>query len=153
MFKELKEFAIKGNVVDMAVGVIVGAAFSTVVKSLVDDVIMPPIGVLTGGLDFADKFIVLQAGSTPAPYATLAAAKDAGATVLAYGTFINSLVAFVIVALVLFFVVRWINRLRRSDTPAAPTTKPCPFCKSSIDVDATRCAHCTSEVDLEPANR
>ncbi|MFH1130337.1 MAG: large conductance mechanosensitive channel protein MscL [Pseudomonadota bacterium] len=147
VLKEFKEFAIKGNVTDMAVGIIIGAAFTTVVRSLVDDVIMPPLGFLMGGLDFADKFIVLRSGTTVGPYATLAQAKSNGATVLAYGNFINGIVAFLMVAGVLFFVVRWMNRLRQPETPAAPSTKICVFCKSAIDLNATRCAHCTSIIE------
>ena len=146
MLKELKEFAVKGNVVDMAVGIMIGAAFSSVVKSIVDDLIMPPVGLLTGGLSFTDKFLTLRGGTPPAPYASLAQAKAAGATVLAYGQFINTMVSLLIIALVLFFLVRWINRLRRPDTPPAPSTKACGRCKSTIHVDATRCPHCTSEL-------
>lgn len=146
MLKEFKEFAIKGNVTDMAVGIIIGAAFTAVVKSLVDDVIMPPLGYLTGGLDFAQKFIVLSPGTTAGPYVTLAQAKSDGATVMAYGNFFNAVVAFSMASAVLFFVMRWMNRLRRPDTPAAPNTKSCPFCKSSVDLNATRCAFCTSEI-------
>jgi large conductance mechanosensitive channel len=146
MLKEFKEFAIRGNVIDMAVGIIIGAAFTTVVKSLVDDVIMPPLGTLTGGLDFAQKFVVLRAGATAGPYHTLAQARASGATVLAYGVFINAVFAFMMVAAVLFFVVRWMNRLRRPDTPPAPNTKNCPFCRSTIDLRATKCAFCTSSV-------
>ncbi len=146
MLKDFKEFAVKGNVVDMAVGIIIGAAFTTVVKSLVDDVIMPPLGALTGGLDFGDKFFVLRTDA-PGPFATVAEAKAAGAVVLTYGNFFNAIVAFLLVSLVLFFVVRWTNRLRRPDTPSAPTTKPCPYCKSLIDLAATRCAHCTSALE------
>ncbi len=153
MFAEFKEFAIKGNVVDMAVGIILGAAFSGVpghgpqrhrVDSLVGDVLMPPLGAATGGLDFSEQFVVLRDGASPGPYLTIATAREAGATVLSYGLFLNSLMSFFMVALALFFVVRWMNRLRRPDTPAAPTTRACPHCKSSIDVTATRCAYCTS---------
>lgn len=151
MIEEFKEFAIKGNVVDMAVGIIIGAAFTTVVKSLVDDVIMPPIGLLTGGLDFADHFVVLNAGTPAPPYATLAAAREAGATVIAYGSFVNSIVAFLIVALVLFALVRWMNQLRRPDTPPAPTTRACPFCAMHIAQVASRCPHCTSAVEPQVA--
>ncbi len=147
MFEEFKEFAIKGNVVDMAVGIILGAAFSGLVDSLVKDLLMPPLGALTGDLDFAEQFVVLRAGSQPGPYVSLAAAREAGAIVMAYGVFINAVVSFLMVALALFFIVRWMNRLRRPDTPAAPTTRACPFCKSSIDVTASRCAHCTSALD------
>lgn len=147
MLREFKEFAIKGNVIDMAVGIIIGAAFTTVVKSLVDDVLMPPLGLLAGGLDFSQKFLVLRSGNPPAPYVSLAQAKQSGATVLAYGNFINGVVAFLLVAATLFLIVRWMNRLRRPDTPPAPTTRSCPFCKSVIDVTATRCAHCTSAIE------
>ncbi len=146
MFREFREFAIKGNVVDMAVGIMIGAAFSAVVKSLVDDVIMPPIGLLLGGVDFKNEFFVLRSGAAQGPYETLAQAKENGAVVIAYGAFINTIVALVLIALVLFFIVRWVNRLRRPDTPAAPTTKPCPYCRSSIDEAASRCPLCTSQL-------
>lgn len=146
MLKEFREFAIKGSVVDMAVGIIIGAAFTAVVNSVVGDVLTPLIGMITGDLDFSDRFVVLDAGSRSGPYATAAAAEEAGATVLAYGRLVNEVVSFVIVALVLFLLIRWINRLRRTNTPAAPTTKTCPFCQSHIDVDASRCPHCTSQL-------
>ncbi len=146
MLKEFKEFAVKGNVVDMAVGIMIGAAFSGVVKSIVDDLLMPPLSLLTQGLNFVDKFIVLRTGKPPGPYASLSQAKAAGATVLAYGQCINAIVSLLLIAFVLFFLVRWINRLRRPDTPPAPSTKACPYCKSIIDVKATRCAYCTSEI-------
>lgn len=148
MLKEFKEFAVKGNVIDMAVGIMIGAAFSTVVKSLVDHILMPPIGLVTGGLDFANKFVVLNEGDPAGPYATLEAADKAGATVMSWGLFVNNLVSFAIIAVILFLIVRWANQLKRADTPAAPNTRPCPFCMSSIDLAATRCPHCTSE--LEP---
>lgn len=151
MFAEFKEFAIKGNVVDMAVGIILGAAFSGLVDSLVKDVLMPPLGALTGDLDFAEQFVVLRTGASPGPYASLSAAREAGATVMAYGAFINSVVSFLMIALALFFVVRWMNRLRRPDTPAAPTTQACPRCRSSIDATATRCAFCTSDLPASDA--
>jgi large conductance mechanosensitive channel len=147
MIKEFKEFAIKGNVVDMAVGIIIGAAFTTVVKTLVDEVIMPPIGLVTGGVDFSSKFLILKHGTPAAPYTSLADAKKAGAVVLGYGTFINTVVSFLIVSLVLFFIVRWVNRLRRHDAPPAPNSKQCPFCRMQVDLAATRCAHCTSQLD------
>jgi len=147
VLKEFKEFAIKGNVVDMAVGIILGAAFTSIVQSVVDDVLMPVLGLATGGLDFSEHYVLLKDGTTPPPYATIAAARDAGASVLAWGELINAVVSFTLVALALFFLVRWINRLRRSDTPPAPSTKPCPYCKSHVDVAATRCPQCTSELD------
>lgn len=149
IINEFKQFAIKGNVMDMAVGIIVGAAFSTVVKSLVDDLIMPPIGVITGGVDFTNKFRVLQEGpEVPGPYATLTAAQEAGATVLSYGVFINNVVTFLIVAFVIFMAIRWMNKLRDPETPPAPNTKPCVYCFNPIDKRATRCPHCTGTLEL-----
>ncbi|MCB9707228.1 MAG: large conductance mechanosensitive channel protein MscL [Myxococcales bacterium] len=145
MMKEFKEFAVKGNMVDMAVGIMIGAAFNGVVKSIVDDIIMPPLGLLTGNLDFSDKFFILKNGSPEAPYATLAQAKAAGAVVMSYGQLISQLVSFLIIAFVLFMIVRWINRLRKQPE-AVPNAKLCPFCKSSIDVAASRCAFCTSDL-------
>ncbi len=146
MLQEFREFAIKGNVVDMAVGIIIGAAFTAVVNSVVGDVLTPIIGTLTGDLDFSNRFAVLDAGDPPGPYQTLAAAEDAGATVLAYGRLLNEIISFLIVAAALFFLIRWINRLRRTDTPPAPTTKSCPYCLSHIDLEATRCPQCTSDL-------
>jgi large conductance mechanosensitive channel len=148
MIKEFKEFALRGNVVDMAVGIIIGAAFGTIVKSLVDDVVMPPIGLLLGGVDFSDLFLLLKAGDPVAPYASLADAQAAGAVTINYGVFINALISFIIVALAVFLLVRGLNRLKREEeAPAAePTTKDCPYCLSVIPIQATRCAHCTSEL-------
>lgn len=148
MLKEFKVFAMRGNVVDMAVGIVIGAAFGGIVKSLVADVLMPPIGLLLGNVDFADLFVVLKEGTTPGPFATLAAAKAAGAVTLNFGLLINTVVNFLIVALAIFFVVRGINRLKKQEeAPAAePTTKECPQCFSSIPIRAVRCAHCTSEL-------
>ncbi|MEB2313364.1 MAG: large conductance mechanosensitive channel protein MscL [Sorangiineae bacterium] len=146
MLKEFREFAIKGNVVDMAVGIIVGAAFTTVVKSLVDDLFMPLVGLLLGNVDFTDKFILLREGKSAGPYATLKIAKEAGAVVLSYGQFVNAIVSFLIVSFALFLVVRWVNKLRTPAEAPAPTTRPCPFCTSEIALGATRCPHCTSEV-------
>jgi large conductance mechanosensitive channel len=148
MLKEFKEFAMRGNVVDMAVGIIIGGAFGTIVKSMVDDVIMPPIGLLVGGVDFSSLFITLKEGATAGPYATPAAAKAAGAVTLNYGLFINSVISFLIVAFAVFMLITSINRLRREKekAPAAPTTKECPRCFSAIPIKATRCPHCTSEV-------
>jgi large conductance mechanosensitive channel len=151
MFKEFREFALKGNVIDMAVGIIIGAAFGAVVKTLVDEIMMPPLGLLTGKMDFSDKFVMLRAGKTPEPYATLAEAKQAGAVVLGYGQLLNTIVSFLTVSLALFFLVRWINRLRRQDAPPAPNTKNCQFCKSTIDKDAVRCPQCTSHLESSPA--
>lgn len=148
MLKEFKEFAIRGNVMDMAVGIIIGAAFGTIIGSLVADILMPPIGLLLGDVDFANLFAVLKEGKIPGPYATVAAAKDAGAVTVNYGLFANTVVNFVIVALAIFFAVRGMNALRKKEeaAPAAPTTKECPYCLASIPLKATRCGHCTSEV-------
>jgi large conductance mechanosensitive channel len=148
MFKEFKEFAIKGNVVDMAVGIIIGAAFGAIVKSLVDDVIMPPIGMLLGNVDFSNLFVVLRAGEIPPPYATVQEAADAGAVTINYGLFANTVIAFLIVAFSVFLVIRQVNKLRRKEqvAPAAPTDKACPFCATTIPVKAVRCPHCTSEL-------
>lgn len=148
MLKEFKEFALRGNVVDMAVGIIVGAAFGTIVKSLVDDVIMPPIGLLLGGVDFANFFALLKAGSPPGPYASLADAQAAGAVTVNYGVFINSVISFLIVAFVMFLLIRAVNQLQKGEEtpPAEPTTKECVYCLSTIPIKATRCPHCTSEL-------
>ena len=146
MFKEFKEFAVKGNVVDMAVGIIIGAAFGTIVTSLVKDIIMPPIGLLLGGVDFSNLFLVLKQGATPAPYGSLAAAQAAGAVTLNVGQFINTVISFLIVAFSVFLVIRAINKLKREEPApaAAPTTKDCPYCLSNIPLKATKCAHCAS---------
>ncbi|MBC8263979.1 MAG: large conductance mechanosensitive channel protein MscL [Anaerolineales bacterium] len=148
MLKEFKEFVLRGNVVDMAVGIIIGAAFGTIVRSLVDDVIMPPIGLLLNGVDFANLFVLLKAGSPPAPYTSLADAQAAGAVTINYGVFINAVVSFLIVAFVMFLLIRTINRMKREEEapPAEPTTKECPYCLSTIPIKATRCPHCTSEL-------
>jgi large conductance mechanosensitive channel len=147
IFGEFKEFAIKGNVVDMAVALMIGAAFTSVVKSVVEDVVMPPIGYMTGGLNFTNRYYLLEAGDPGPPYASLTAAREAGANVLAYGRFGTQVITFLIVAFVLFLAVRWMNRLRRPDTPPAPTTRACPRCFSIIDKQATRCPLCTSEIE------
>lgn len=146
MWKDFKEFALRGNVVDMAVGIIIGGAFGTIVKSLVDDVLMPPIGVLLGGVDFSNLFLVLKAGQTPAPYASLADAKAAGAATINYGVFINAVISFLIVAFAVFMLIRMLNRLQREKSAAAPETKDCRFCASTIPLKAVRCPQCTSEV-------
>jgi len=149
MLKEFKEFAMRGNVVDMAVGIIIGAAFGTIVKSLVADVIMPPIGLALGNVDFANLFIILKSGAeTAGPYASLADAQAAGAVTLNYGTFINTIISFIIVAFAVFMLIRSINKLKRKEEapPPEPTTKECPHCFSTIPIKATRCPLCTSEL-------
>ena len=153
MLKDFKEFAMRGNVVDMAVGIVIGAAFGAVIKSLVADVIMPPIGLLLGNVDFSNLFITLKAGKVAGPYVSLAAAQAAGAVTLNLGLFINTIVSFVIVAFAVFLLVRGINQLRREQEapPAVPTTKECPYCLSEIPLKASRCPHCTSELGAAPA--
>lgn len=149
MLKEFKEFITRGNVMDLAVGVIIGAAFGAIVNSLVNDVIMPPIGLVLGNVDFSNMFVMLKEGSkSPAPYASLAEAKAAGAVTLSYGAFLTQVVSFIILAFVIFMLVRAVNKLRmeKPAAPAAPTTKDCPYCLSAIPLKATRCGHCTSEV-------
>jgi large conductance mechanosensitive channel len=148
MLKEFKEFVLRGNVVDMAIGIVIGAAFGAIVKSLVDDIIMPPIGLLLGGVDFANLFILLKSGDPAPPYATLADAQTAGAVTINYGLFISVVISFIIVALVVFLIIRSINRMQREEEapPAEPTTKECPFCFSEISIKATRCARCTSDL-------
>jgi large conductance mechanosensitive channel len=148
MLKEFKEFAMRGNVVDMAVGIIIGAAFGTIVNSMVQDVIMPPIGLLLGNIDFSNLFLVLKDGKVAGPYATVAVAKAAGAVSMNIGIFINTIISFVIVAFAVFVLVRTINRLKRQGEapPAVPTTKECTYCLSTIPIKATRCPSCTSEL-------
>lgn len=149
MFKEFKEFAIRGNVVDMAVGIVIGAAFGTIVKSFVDDVLMPPIGLLLGNVDFSNLFITLKEGTKAAgPYASLASAKAAGAITLNLGVFINTIISFIIIAFAVFLVIKGINQMKREkEAPLAePTTKECPFCFTVIPIQASRCPHCTSQL-------
>jgi large conductance mechanosensitive channel len=153
MLKEFKEFAMRGNVVDMAVGIIIGAAFGTIVKSLVSDIIMPPIGLLLGNVDFSNLFIVLKQGVAAGPYTALADAQKAGAVTINYGAFANTVISFIIVAFSVFVLIRGINKLKRTEEapPEEPTTKECPYCLSTIPIKAKRCGHCTSELSLEPA--
>jgi large conductance mechanosensitive channel len=147
MLKDFKEFAMRGNVVDLAVGIIIGGAFGTIVKSLVDDVIMPPIGLALGNVDFADLFVLLKEGTkAAAPYATLAEAQQAGAVTINYGLFFNSVITFLIIAFAVFLLVRAINRLKPPPPVGAPATKDCPYCRMPIPVGATRCPECTSEL-------
>jgi len=152
MFKEFKEFAMRGNVIDMAVGIVIGAAFGTIVKSLVSDIIMPPIGLLLGKVDFANLFAVLKQGEAAAgPYASLADAQAAGAVTINYGVFINTLISFIVIAFAIFMVIRSMNKLKKKEEapPAEPTTKDCPYCLTSIPIKATRCPHCTSKLVAE----
>lgn len=142
MLKEFKEFIQKGNAMQVAIGFVMGAAFTAIVNSLVNDLIMPIIGLITGGVDFSNKFIPLDGGS----YATLAAAEEAGAAVFAYGKFINAVLSFLIIAFILFLIVKAMNNMRREEEPEV-TTKTCPHCLSEVPLAATRCPHCTSQLD------
>lgn len=148
MLKEFKEFAMRGNVMDMAVGIIIGAAFGAIVTSFVNDIVMPPIGLILGNVDFSNIFAVLKEGKVPGPYASVAAAKSAGAVTVNFGLFVNAIISFLIVAFSVFLMVRTMNRLKRQKeiTAPAPTTKDCPFCYSQIALKATRCPACTSEL-------
>lgn len=151
MLKEFKEFAVKGNMLDMATGIVIGAAFGTIIKSLVADVIMPPIGLLLGGVDFSNLFVVLKGGAeAAAPYATMADAQAAGAVTLNYGAFINTIISFLIIAFAIFLLIRGVNKTKRAEAPApaaAPTTKDCPYCLTAIPIKATKCAACASTVE------
>jgi large conductance mechanosensitive channel len=148
MFKEFKEFAMRGNVLDMAVGIVIGAAFGAIVTSFVADVIMPPIGLLLGNIDFANLFIILKEGKVPGPYESLVAAKDAGAVTINYGLFLNTVISFLIVAFAIFLLIKNVNRMKREQEapPTVPTTKECPFCLSTIPMKAVKCAYCTAEL-------
>jgi large conductance mechanosensitive channel len=146
MLKEFKAFAMRGNVLDLAVGFIIGGAFGTIVKSLVDDVIMPPIGLALGNVDFSNLFVLLKEGAkAPAPYSTLAEAQAAGAVTVNYGLFVNSIISFLIIAFAVFLIVRAANRMN-PPAVAAPSTKDCPYCRMPIPIAATRCPQCTSEL-------
>ncbi|MGB8707434.1 MAG: large conductance mechanosensitive channel protein MscL [Dehalococcoidia bacterium] len=151
MLKDFRDFIMRGNVLDMAVGIIIGAAFGTLVTSIVRDIIMPPIGLVLGNVDFTNLFAVLKAGTTPGPYTSLADAQSAGAVTINYGLFINTIVSFLIVAVVLFFLIRAFVHARarlepKKAAPVAPTTKECPYCLSQVLLKARKCAYCTSEL-------
>jgi large conductance mechanosensitive channel len=154
MFKEFRTFILRGNVIDLAVGVIIGGVFNRVVQSLVNDIVMPPIGLLLGRVDFANLFLLLKRGDPVGPYLTLAEAQEAGAVVISYGVFINTVISLIITGFAVFLIVRGINRLRRQQkeaSPAEPTTKTCPHCQTTIPIKATRCPNCTSQLEGEPA--
>lgn len=150
MLKEFKEFALRGNVLDMGVGIIIGAAFSTIVNSLVNEILMPPFGWLLGGVNFDDFYFTLKTGTPAGPYASLTDAKVAGAVTINYGIFINAVISFLIVALAMFLLIRAINRLQKGSgetkPESVPASKDCPFCFSEIPLLATRCPHCTSHL-------
>ncbi len=151
MLKEFKDFAMRGNVVDMAVGIIIGAAFGTIVKSLVADVLMPPIGLLLGGVDFSNLFLTIKQGATAGPFSTIAEAQKAGAVTINYGMFINTIISFLIVAFAIFMVIKGLNSLKREEeaAPDEPTEKDCPRCFTSIPIKASRCPNCTSELSAQ----
>jgi large conductance mechanosensitive channel len=149
MLKEFKDFVMRGNVLDLAIAVIIGGAFGAITKSLVDDVLMPPIGLLLGKSDFSELFLLLQAGIPTGPYPSLAAAKEAGAVTLNYGLFLNTIINFIIIAFAMFMIVRVANRLQKTEEtppPVEPTTKDCPYCMTTIHIKASRCPNCTSEL-------
>lgn len=151
MLSEFRRFILRGNVLELAIAVVIGVAFGAIVKSFVDDIIMPPIGIVAGDVDFADLFVVLQQGSDPGPYPTLAEAKAAGAVTWRYGLFINTVIYFLIVAFAMFLLIKIVTNLIRNEEaapPAAPTTRNCPYCLMQIPLQATRCPHCTSEVGV-----
>ena len=154
MWKEFREFALRGNVIDLAIGIIIGVAFGAIISSLVSDMIMPPIGLLLGDVDFRNLFVVLREGATVGPYSSLDAAKAAGAVTINYGVFIITIISFIIIAFAVFMIVRSVNRARRqmeaqkeAVTPAEPTTKECPYCLSVIPLKASRCPNCTSQLE------
>jgi len=146
MWKEFKEFAIKGNAVDLAVGVIIGAAFSGIINSLVKDILMPPVGLVTGGLDFSNKFLILKDAPAGGSFHTPADAARAGAVTWNYGSFITLVINFIIIAFCIFLIVKGVNQLKRPSPAAAPVSKDCPACAMTIPVKATRCPHCTTEL-------
>jgi large conductance mechanosensitive channel len=147
MFKEFKEFAMRGNVVDMAVGIVIGAAFGGIVNSFVSDVIMPPVGLFLGSVDFSSLFLVLKEGKVAGPYESLAVANAAGAVTLNYGVFFNTIISFLIITFAVFLLIRNINRMKKKEeAPAVPATKECPYCLSAVPLKAVRCPHCTSEL-------
>lgn len=151
MLKEFKEFAVKGNALDMAVGVVVGSAFGAIVNSLVTDILMPPLGLLLGKTDFSNLFLILKKGTVEGPFSTLAEAQKAGAVTFSYGLFLNRVISFLIVAFALFLILKVINRLRKPEESVLPppvtTEKSCPFCLSTIPLKARRCPHCTSTLE------
>ena len=143
MLREFKKFALRGNMIDLAVGIIIGGAFNSIVNSLVNDVVMPLLGLFTKKIDFSNLFLSLDGKA----YNTLTAAEEAEAAVIKYGLFLSNVLNFIIMAFVVFLIVRWINKLQRPEPPAAPTTKKCPYCYSDIHIEATKCSHCTADVD------
>jgi len=148
MLDEFKKFIMRGNVLDLAVGIIIGSAFGSIVNSFVNDIIMPPIGLLLGGIDFSNLMWVIKAGNLPPPYATPAAAAEAEAVTINYGLFINSVISFLVIALAVFLLVKAVNRMYVQKAEAEPVVKECPFCIKEIPINATRCPYCTSDLHL-----
>ncbi len=146
MLEEFKKFIMRGNVIDMAVGIVVGAAFGSIVSSFVNDVLMPPIGLLLGGIDFSNLFILLKQGTTPGPYLSLAQAQEAGAVTLNYGVFLNTVISFLIISMAIFLMIKQINRFKKKEEVPPPSTKECPYCFTVIPIKAQRCPNCTSEL-------
>lgn len=148
MWKEFKEFALGGSVMDMAIGIIIGAALATVVTSLVNDILLPPLGLLLGGVDFNNLYLLLADGNPAGPYSSLTAAQEAGAVTVNYGLFLSALISFLVISFVIFFIVRAINRLKKEEEAAepAPTTEPCPYCMMEIPIGAKRCGHCAVQL-------
>ncbi len=156
MLNEFKKFIMRGNVIDLAVGIIIGGAFQGIVNSLVNDILMPPIGWIMGGADFSNLFILIKSGDPSGPYASVSAAAEAGAVTINYGVFLNSVISFLIIGLALFFIIRTINAIQEraqkaSEEAEVPTTKSCPYCQSTIPIAAVRCPHCTSHLEEQPA--
>ena len=143
MLREFKEFAVKGNVIDLAIGIIIGSAFGSIVSSFVDDIIMPLIGLFTGGINFTDYFISLDGTN----YNTLAQAQDAGAATLNYGQFLGIVLNFIIIAFSIFIAIKWVNKFKREEEAEDPIVKDCSYCKTEIPIGATRCPHCTSQLE------
>ena len=148
MWKEFKEFALGGSVMDMAIGIIIGAALATVVTSLVNDILLPPLGLLLGGVDFNNLYLLLADGNPAGPYSSLTAAQEAGAVTVNYGLFLSAFISFLVISFVIFFIVRAINRLKKEEEAAepAPTTEPCPYCMMEIPIGAKRCGHCAVQL-------
>jgi len=148
MLKEFREFAMRGNVMDMAIGIIIGSAFGSIVSSIVDDIIMPPVGIMLSGVDFSNMFIVLKEGASPKPYSSISAAQEIGAVTLNYGIFINQIISFLIIAFVVFLLVKSMNRIKQEEEapPKEADSKECIYCFTDIPIKASRCPHCTSEL-------
>jgi len=146
MLNEFKKFVMRGNVLDMAVGIVIGAAFGTIVSSFVNDILMPPIGLLLGGVDFSNLFVTLKAGATAGPYLTIAEAQEAGAVTINYGMFFNTIISFLIIGFAIFLIIRKVNSMKKKEEAPPPSTKECPHCFTMIPIKAIRCPNCTSEL-------